>query len=73
MLVFIEVKTRRGDRFGAPHEAVHQGKQMKLRRLAEYYLKQKRLGEVALRFDVVGIMVKEGVPQIELIQDAFGA
>ena len=70
-LVFIEVKTRRGDRFGAPQEAVHPGKQMKLRRLAEYYVKHKRLGEVAVRFDVVAIVVQEDKPVIEIIPNAF--
>ena len=71
-LVFIEVKTRRGERFGAPQEAVSLGKQNKLRRLADYYLKQKRLGaEVLVRFDVVGITVNEKGPQIEIIQNAF--
>lgn len=70
-LVFIEVKTRRHDRFGAPQEAVHPAKQHKLRRLAHYYLKQKRLGEVPVRFDVVGIILDEDGPKIEIIQNAF--
>jgi len=69
--VFIEVKTRKNDRFGAPQEAVTPGKQHKLRRLADYYLKQKRLGEVAVRFDVVGIVMAEAGPRVEIIQDAF--
>jgi putative endonuclease len=72
VLVFIEVKTRKSERFGAPSEAVHPAKQAKLRRLADYYLKQNRLGEVPVRFDVVSITVKEESPVIELIQNAFG-
>ena len=71
-LVFIEVKTRKGDRFGAPEEAVNPAKQNKYRRLADYYLKQKRLGqEVLLRFDVVGITLTEAGPRVEVIQNAF--
>jgi putative endonuclease len=70
-LVFIEVKTRTSARFGMGQEAVHYGKQARLRKLADYYLKQKRLGEVAVRFDVVGILWQEGEPQIEVIQGAF--
>lgn len=70
-LVFIEVKTRTGARFGAAQDAVHPGKQARLRKLADYYLKQQRLGEVAVRFDVVGILWQEGKPQIEVIQGAF--
>ena len=70
-LVFIEVKTRTSERFGAGQDAVHHAKQARLRKLADYYLKQKRLGEVAVRFDVVGILWGEGEPQIEVIQGAF--
>lgn len=70
-LVFIEVKTRKNDRFGAPQEAVTPAKQHKLRRLADYYLKQKRLGEVEMRFDVVAIVIAETGPQVEIIQNAF--
>jgi putative endonuclease len=70
-LVFIEVKTRRSSRFGSPQEAVHPAKQERLRNLAEYYLSQKGLGEITVRFDVVGILWQEGKPQIEVIQGAF--
>lgn len=70
-VVFIEVKTRTSDRFGAGQESVHHAKQARLRKLADYYLKQKRLGEVDVRFDVVGILWQEGEPQIEIIQNAF--
>ncbi len=69
--VFIEVKTRTSGRFGLPSEAVHPAKQAKLRRLADYYLKQKRLGEVPVRFDVVAITLLEDSPQIEIISRAF--
>jgi putative endonuclease len=71
VLVFIEVKTRQSERFGTPAEAVHPAKQAKLRRLADYYLKQKRLPEAAVRFDVVGITFSGGTPEIEIIIDAF--
>jgi putative endonuclease len=70
-LVFIEVKTRRSRRCGSPQEAVHPAKQERLRNLAEYYLQQQGLGEVTVRFDVVGILWQEGKPQIEVIPGAF--
>ena len=70
--VFIEVKTRKNERFGAPQEAVNPAKQNKYRRLADYYLKQKRLGDgVLVRFDVVGITMSEDEHNIEVIQNAF--
>jgi len=71
VLVFIEVKTRKNERFGAPQDAVNPAKQNKYRRLADYYLKQKRLGEVLVRFDVVGIIIGKDAPRVEIIQNAF--
>lgn len=70
-LVFIEVKTRRSDRFGPPQEAVSPAKQARLRRLAEYYVKQKRLVNAAMRFDVVAVTIKPEGPHIEIIQNAL--
>jgi putative endonuclease len=70
-LVFVEVKTRRSVRFGPPQESVTPAKQAKLRRLAEYYLKQKRLREDRVRFDVVAITLTTDSPSIEIIKHAF--
>ena len=71
VLVFIEVKTRTSARFGVGQEAVHYGKQARYRELADYYLKKKRLGEITVRFDVVGILWQDGKPQVEVIAGAF--
>ncbi len=70
-LVFIEVKTRKSLRYGAPQDAVSPAKQARLHKLADYYVKRQRLGEVPLRFDVVGITVSVDGPQVEVIQNAF--
>jgi putative endonuclease len=70
-LVFIEVKTRRSNRFAEPQDAVTPAKQARLQRLADYYLQRKRLGEVEIRFDVVGITWADDRPSVEIIQDAF--
>lgn len=70
-LVFIEVKTRKTLRFGRPEEAVTGAKQRRLQRLAEYYVKQKRLDNQPLRFDVVAITIDANNLQMEIIQDAF--
>jgi putative endonuclease len=70
-LVIIEVKTRKSTRFGSPQEAVSAAKQAKLRRLADYYLKDKRLTGSLVRFDVVAILLEDAGPRIEIIPNAF--
>ena len=69
-LVFVEVKTRTGDSFGQPFEAVHYRKKDKLRRVALWYLKQAKK-EMPSRFDVVSIQTDGGKNAIEHIVDAF--
>jgi putative endonuclease len=53
--VFVEVKTRRGDQFGAPEEAVHARKQQKLIEVAETYLQEHALHDAQWRIDVVAV------------------
>ena len=55
-VVFCEVKTRRGDAFGAPVEAVTARKQQRLRLLARLWLADRRRRVPALRFDVASVM-----------------
>jgi putative transposase len=71
VLVVVEVKTRKSIRFGSPQEGVSAAKQGRLRRLAEYYLKAKRLTGSPVRFDVVAVSLAGDEPQVEIIQDAF--
>jgi len=70
-LVIVEVKTRKSLRFGSPQESVSLAKQNRLRRLAEHYLKDKRLTGAAVRFDVVAITLAGEEPRVEIIADAF--
>lgn len=70
-LVFVEVKTRKSARFGAPQEAVSPAKQARLKKLADYYLKQKRLESTPVRFDVVAITMASDRTGVEIIQGAF--
>jgi putative endonuclease len=56
-LVFVEVKTRRGDRAGAPFESITSAKQRRLTRLALTYLKSQHLLDCPARFDVVSIVL----------------
>jgi putative endonuclease len=71
MLVFIEVKMRRGVGLGHPLEAVTRRKQAIIRASAERYLSEKEPRFDAARFDVVGILLGEGLPRILHIEDAF--
>ena len=73
-LVFVEVKTRRDVVEGDPPQAgVHTRKQNKLGKLAQSYLRSKRLREQPCRFDVVAIVVNDegGVKAIRHIPNAF--
>ncbi len=69
-VVFIEVKTRTSDRYGAPELAVNQQKQRRMVRAALGYIKYKKLHQVPCRFDVVAITAADGGDP-ELIQNAF--
>ena len=72
VIVFVEVKTRTGHRFGTPLEAVEFRKQHKMIQAAQFFLNNKRLNERDARFDVVGISWPGGEPVIEHIVNAFG-
>ncbi len=54
-IVFIEVKTRSDDFFGAPSEAVNQKKQEKYYKVALEYLQKTKNVDSPCRFDVIEI------------------
>jgi putative endonuclease len=69
-VVFVEVKTRTNDAYGAPELAVNAAKQGRMVKAALGYLKRKKLHQMACRFDVVAISGK-GAGQVEHIRNAF--
>jgi putative endonuclease len=69
-VVFVEVKTRTSDAFGAPELAVTPRKQRQMVKAALGYIKYKKLHQVPCRFDVVAIN-EASEKEIELIQNAF--
>ena len=73
VLVFVEVKTRAGRRFGNPAEAVTPVKQRRLAQLANAYLVRHRLSDCPCRFDIVSVDVGVAPPSIEVIRNAFDA
>jgi putative endonuclease len=68
--IFVEVKARSGSAYGHPFEAVTPKKQEKIRKVALFYMKQKKK-EIPVRFDVLSINIEDGKNRIEHIIDAF--
>jgi putative endonuclease len=69
--VFVEVKSRRSERFGDPGLAVDRRKQRKMSFVAICYLKEKRLLGSPSRFDVVTVRFSPQGSRVELIRNAF--
>lgn len=74
VLVAVEVKARRSDRFGTPQEAVDRRKQAKLRALLEAYRLSSGRGDQPCRIDVVAVRLDRrlGLISCEHIRDAVG-
>lgn len=71
-IVFCEVKTRRGNRFGSPAEAVGHRKVQRLRRLATRWLAEAAVRPREIRFDVVEVRPQpRGATRVEHIPSAF--
>jgi putative endonuclease len=72
-IVFVEVRSRSGARFGTPLESVDATKQRRLTRLATAYLARRRLTDRRARFDVVAIEWQDGAAKIDHVENAFEA
>ncbi len=69
---FVEVKTRTSNRYGEPEEAVTLGKQKKIIRLAQWYLKARKKEDMPISFDVIAVSAGSGQAlQIRYIPNAF--
>ncbi|MCX6356506.1 MAG: YraN family protein [Candidatus Aureabacteria bacterium] len=72
VLAFVEIKGRRGNRFGSPFEAVTAEKQRRIARVAQHYLLACRMQRARARFDVVGIRWgRTDGHECALVKDAF--
>ena len=69
-LVFVEVKTRGTDRFGAPEEAVDSEKRRRIVRGASHYLIHTDQERPKVRFDIVSVIFGD-IARVEHIRDAF--
>lgn len=68
MVIFVEVKLRKNDRFSLAREAVGQAKRQKLRLAAASWLAERE-DERPARFDVVEVYTQDG--RIIHIENAF--
>jgi putative endonuclease len=74
VLVFVEVKCRRVEWGDAPAAAISPLKRRRLVRLAQHYLKWKRLTRSRCRFDVVAVTMNGAtVSEVHHIRGAFDA
>ena len=71
VLVFCEVKSRRGVAFGGGYEAVSWRKQAKLRALAEAFLQAHGSRPQAVRFDVASVAFLRDRSSVEVFEEAF--
>jgi putative endonuclease len=71
VLVFVEVKARRGRGYGHPKWAVTPAKQRRISMAALAYLKKQRSMDIRARFDVVTVQAAASEPRIEVYANAF--
>lgn len=72
LIAFVEVKTRKSVRCGAPAEAVSARKQATLARVAAGWRARYGRPHDQYRFDLVSVReVSEGEPQVEHLADAW--
>ena len=70
-VVFVEVKARASDNFGAPAEAVDARKQRRIAQMAVDFLSRRRLHDQPCRFDVVAVSFARGLPRVDVYESAF--
>jgi putative endonuclease len=73
VLVFVEVRSRRGTALGTPLESVDGRKQAQVARVARHFLASRRWHDRDARFDVVGIRFDTEPPAVEHVRGAFEA
>jgi putative endonuclease len=73
LVAFVEVKTRAGDRYGAPEEAVTRLKRREIELVALEYLMRHGLDDVDVRFDVLSVVATPGgeIERIVHLEDAW--
>lgn len=70
ILSFIEVKSRSSNAYGYPYEAVNLKKQKKIINISMVYIKQKKLSNIQLRYDIIEVYLTNP-DKINHIKNAF--
>jgi len=71
MLVFVEVKTRRDNEYGAPCESITYHKIRKINQAAAVYIKKFSLFGAPVRFDIIEVYLDGKVNHIEGVFDSY--
>lgn len=71
VVVIVEVKARRSNRYGTPQEALTPLKRARIRDAALAYLQSQNALNLPCRFDVIALTVRGGTPHIAHLRDAF--
>lgn len=69
-LIVVEVKTRTGHRWERPEEAVTDNKIKHIVRAANHYICYHKI-DLPVRFDVIAVILDEGIWNVEHFEDAF--
>lgn len=72
VLAFVEVKTRTGERkdFGTAEDAVTPEKQRNVVRMAQRFLRDRRIRDAECRFDILAIEAPAGQPPVARLHKA---
>jgi putative endonuclease len=71
LLVFVEVRSRRGELAGTPLESVDVRKQTRVARVAQHFLAARGWTDRDARFDVIGVRFDTDPPAVEHVPGAF--
>ena len=70
-IVFVEVKTRADETFGAIEDVITTAKKTRLYRAARHFLAVNNIEDRPLRFDVVAVLIGETGPEVRHYENAF--
>jgi putative endonuclease len=71
VFVFIEVRSTRGSLFHNPIDSLTPSKTMRIRVLAQIWLKKYGINNAPIRFDVIGIVHNDTDIEIKHLKNAF--